>query len=313
MITVLAPNPSIDKLFVVDELVTGAIHRPTDHVAVPGGKGLTVARVARTLGAEVEVLGITAGTAGRWLVDALAHVGVPGRWVWAEGETRTYLSVAHGSDHHLTEFYEAGPVVPETVWHEFVEMAASDAPRRRWLVAIDSLPRGAPADGYLTLLGQADCRSALDTSGEPLRRALSPGVDLVKVNAAEAGDALDLSGTAPVPLAHLARGLQERCGAGTTVVVTGGIAGAVLVDTDGETFLARLPVTGAFPVGSGDAFLAGLLTARESHRSWPEALQLATATAAANAEQPGAGTVTLERVHELFEAVVLEQGVGRRG
>ena len=38
MILCVAANPSIDKLFEVDRIVPGAIHRPDGFVQVPGGR-----------------------------------------------------------------------------------------------------------------------------------------------------------------------------------------------------------------------------------------------------------------------------------
>ena len=46
MIVCLAANPSVDKLFEIQRLVRGDIHRPEGFVPVPGGKGLTAARAA---------------------------------------------------------------------------------------------------------------------------------------------------------------------------------------------------------------------------------------------------------------------------
>ncbi|HET7868952.1 MAG TPA: PfkB family carbohydrate kinase, partial [Actinomycetota bacterium] len=65
----------MDKLFEVDRVVVGAIHRPTGFVQVPGGKGLNVARSAHALGAEVTATGVLAGHAGRWIEEALAAEG----------------------------------------------------------------------------------------------------------------------------------------------------------------------------------------------------------------------------------------------
>ena len=47
MIVCLAANPSVDRLFEVERLVKGDIHRPSSFVQVAGGKGLNVARAAR--------------------------------------------------------------------------------------------------------------------------------------------------------------------------------------------------------------------------------------------------------------------------
>jgi lysophospholipase L1-like esterase len=53
VIVCFAANPSIDKLFEVDRLVPGAIHRPLAFVQTAGGKGLNVARAAHALDADV--------------------------------------------------------------------------------------------------------------------------------------------------------------------------------------------------------------------------------------------------------------------
>ena len=73
MIVCVAGNPSIDKLFVVERLRPGEIHRPIDFVQVPGGKGLNVARAAATLGAHVRVAAVLCGHAGRWIEQALGE------------------------------------------------------------------------------------------------------------------------------------------------------------------------------------------------------------------------------------------------
>jgi fructose-1-phosphate kinase PfkB-like protein len=56
---------------------------------------------------------------------------------------------------------------------------------------------------------------------------------------------------------------------------------------------------GRYPVGSGDAFLAGLVVALERDEPWPAALRLALGAAAANAAVPGAGTLDASRVVDL--------------
>ena len=116
MIVCVSANPSIDKLFEVDRLVPGAIHRPVGFVQRAGGKGLNVARAAASLGAEVHAVALLRGHAGAWIRDALAGEGVPGTFVWAPGETRASLSVADREAGSLTEFYEAGEELPPGAW-----------------------------------------------------------------------------------------------------------------------------------------------------------------------------------------------------
>ena len=72
MIVCLAANPSVDRLFEVERLVKGDIHRPSGFVQVAGGKGLNVARAARSLGGDVCAVALLRGHNGRWLQESLA-------------------------------------------------------------------------------------------------------------------------------------------------------------------------------------------------------------------------------------------------
>ena len=51
----MAANPSIDRLYELERLTPGAIHRPRLVLSVAGGKGLNAARAAASLGAGVEI------------------------------------------------------------------------------------------------------------------------------------------------------------------------------------------------------------------------------------------------------------------
>lgn len=309
MITVAAANPSMDRLLRVPRLRRGSIHRPHDQVTVPGGKGLNLARVARALGAEVQVVGIAAGTAGRWLADALEDLGVPARWVWTPGESRTCTSIAEDDgDASLTEFYEPGPHVTAAEWREYVDLVRTASGGAGWLAVSGSLPPGQGSQALASLLGARATCTAVDISGEALAAAVSDRVDLVKLNTPET---LELLGEPAVgheqSLPWLSQELRRRCGERTVAVVTGGPDGAVLSAPGLPQLWAGVPVTGRFAVGSGDAFLAGLLTARQERASWEDALRLATAAAAANAEVPGAGLLATDRVRELVPLVEIRE------
>jgi fructose-1-phosphate kinase PfkB-like protein len=88
-------------------------------------------------------------------------------------------------------------------------------------------------------------------------------------------------------------------GDGHAGVVTRGAEGVVLAAPDGTMYEGRLYVRGRFPVGSGDSFLAGLVTALDRGDGWEEALRLALGAATANAEMPGAGKLDPDRASAL--------------
>jgi 1-phosphofructokinase family hexose kinase len=313
VILCVAASPSVDKLFEVDRVEVGAIHRPTEFVQVPGGKGLNVARSAHALGAEVTATGVLAGHAGRWIEEALAADGVPSRFAWVEGETRASLSVADMTGRGLTEFYERGWDIGATGWEQLEGIVRELLPSSGWMTLSGNLPVGAPDDGYARLVAmarEAGVPAALDARDEALLLGVSAGPQIVKVNAEEAGGLLGTKVATLEDAKAAAEEIRWRVdGDGRAAIVTRGAEGAVVVTPDGAAFQARLYQQGPYPVGSGDAFLAGLVTGLDRHWGWSDALALALGAAAANAEMPGAGRLDLTRAVELSKrAEVLAVG-----
>ena len=302
MIACVAPNPSIDKLFAVRRLQAGAIHRPVSFVQVPGGKGLNVARAAFTLGAEVRAVVLLGGHHGRWIEDELEALGLPSLVVRHETETRSCLSVADAETGSLTEFYENGAPVSGAVWQQFVDRVREVAADAQWLTVSGSLPPGAPVEGYAQLLGTGSTAVDSVQFGEA-----KPA--LVKVNAAEAETLTGRSVESAEDALAAAHELRVRIGGdGHAAIVTRGPTGASMVDPAGESWHGRLDLSGPYPVGSGDAFLAGLVVALERGTSWPDALRTALGAGAANAELPGAGCLDRQRAELLASAAVVTGG-----
>lgn len=299
MILCVATTPSIDRLFEVERLVPGAIHRPVDHVAVAGGKGLNVARVAAALGADVRAVAPLGGHAGRWIAAELEREGIAGDVVEVAGETRSCLSVAAAGE--LTEFYENAAPLGEDGWERLEQAISARLPEAAWLTLSGSLPAGAPPDGHARLIAAARAagvRVAVDTHGEPLEHALRAHPDLVKVNAGEAAHAL---GGRREATAEAAAALRELTGG--AAAVTHGADGLELCDDEGRILRARPPAVGPYPVASGDACLAGMVSALAAGADWAGAVALGVGAAAANAELSGAGRLDPERARALAALV----------
>lgn len=293
MILCVAANPSIDRLFRVDHLEPGGIHRPLDLVAVAGGKGLNVARAAKRLGGDVRAVALVAGHTGRFIEGELRREGVPFDSVWCEGETRTCTSVA-ADDGTLTEFYERGEEVSPTDWSRFVTAVKAATAEADWTTISGSLPPGAPPDGYLSVMERV--RVVFDSREQGV--IASPAI--VKVNASEAQaltDSADVTRAAE---------LLINGGAGLAIV-TLGVEGALAFDGE-RLCTVRLDARGPYPVGSGDSFLAGLVVALDAGSDLSDALRLAAGAAAANAEVAGAAVFQRTRAEELALSATVEAG-----
>ena len=286
----------------------GEIHRPMSVTARAGGKGLNAARAAAALGAQVTAAALLGGHAGRWIEDRLAEAGIEVVVAHSPVETRTCVSVIDRDHGRLTEFYERGEPVPAEGWERLVE-----AIRKRLepgdiaaLTLSGSLPVGVPADGFAALVriaSAAGVQVLADVYGPALAAVLVEGPAIVKVNAAEAaelldsdaGDAHDPDGAVALARAIVARGA-------TRIVITLGANGSIGIDADGSLIhLGPVAKRGAFPVGSGDAFLAGLATATVGGADLAEAMRVGAAAGAANAALPGTGDLDLELFRRLAE------------
>ena len=252
----------------------------------------------------MRAVALVGGHAGRWIADRLAADGVAADLVWSAGETRTCLSVATGGA--LTEFYEPGDPPGDDVWAAFAARVAAVAGRASWVAFCGSLPPGvdaAEAARLVTAARAAGAHVAVDHAGAALEAAVGAAPDLVKVNAAEAEE---LTGEADPLAAAIA--LRARVGAAHPVVaVTLGERGALLLAGD-VALHGSLDVRSPYPVGSGDAFLAGLLTAAPPPGgSWRDAFALAVGAGAANAEQQGAGRLDPTRARALAGRVAMRE------
>lgn len=284
MILCLALSPSVDITYLVPGFAIGEVNRTESVVRVPGGKGLNVARAALQLGASVAAVAPLGGTSGEWIASAVT--GLDLRVVPVDAPTR--------SCHIIVDTLASSPVSTD-LYEPAAELSSDDLAAvgaaalavsgSGWLALSGSVR--APLDDLASLLEQLRLRGwrlALDTHGDALARLL-PLADLVKVNVAEASALLG-GGT---DAAALATALADYGGSRRTAVVTDGVRGATGVSSDGSVHHAAPTRRGIFPVGSGDAFFAGLLTALDRGAGLATALPLATAAAERNALTPGPG------------------------
>ena len=297
------PNAAIDKTLVVENFHLNAIHRPTQELALPGGKGCNVARVAKTLGQQPVVTGWVGGYHGQFIEEGLHAEGILTALIHTQVESRDCTSILDTATGSMTEIYERGrPVSPG-------ELDAFYANFKEWLAKVamvtlsGSLPPGVPADFYACLIRmahEAHVPILLDSSGEPLRLGLETGrPDVLKCNRAELSDVVGRPLEKLDDIRQTIRDFSTRLG--LKVVITLGGSGAVAAE-GGRTWLAQAPhLEAVSAVGSGDAFLAGLACGLLEGKPFEEALRLAIAAGSANTLQIGAGRLRIEDVQKLLE------------
>jgi 1-phosphofructokinase family hexose kinase len=304
VITVGGFNTSVDKSMRTDRIRIGGVNRVSEVRAWPGGKGAHVALTAAALGEPVRLVGLIDDPHRALFEDFLGARGVEFHGVATAGRVRTCLAVRDGEG-RVTELLEPGPDVDPATRRQILDRFRALAADAHISVLCGSLPPGMEPSDYAGLAAElraAGRRCGVDTSGEPLRRAVDAGPFLVKPNRDEAAALLDAPVGGVSEAARAARALQAR---GVALpVVSLGAEGAVAC-WQGRAVHAAVAVRAVNPVGSGDCLLGGMAVGLARGASAEEALRLGVACGAANAATPETGVVRREDVEALLPRVTV--------
>jgi fructose-1-phosphate kinase PfkB-like protein len=144
----------------------------------------------------------------------------------------------------------------------------------------------------------------LDARGLPLLEALNAHPLVVKPNRRELAETFGIDAGDDTAVRQAMIEVTRR-GAGW-IIATMGADGALL--TNGRQFWRlQVPVIQPVnPIGSGDAFAAGLAAALSDGQDIPDACRLAAACAAANALTDQAGFIDAQRLPELEKGMSLK-------
>ncbi len=319
-------NTSVDRTLEVPCFAVGAHLKGRLVRMQPGGKGVNVARCLAALGVPAVVTGLVGRSELPLFRRSFRGTLVRVELVPIAGPTRTNTTILDpegGTDTHIRE--AGSPVTSEEVGAlraKLRGLASSDA-----LVAFcGSLPPGmgdAQLRALLATARERGARLAADLNGPQLAVALATATTppvgpphkarrraamiaelnnsailLIKPNVGELGECLgrDLSEAGERDLVAAAQSLLGRVG---TVLVTRGSEGALAVGRSEVLAGAVEAVAPRNTVGCGDAFLAGYLAGMWRGQAPAEALRLAVACGAAQAEAEAPGNFSAARVAEL--------------
>lgn len=307
IVTVTA-NPAVDLTYAVPRLVPGSSHRVRQPLLRAGGKGLNVARVLHQAGYRTVALAPVGGLSGTEFRDELAASGVPHTLTATAAATRRSMAFVDGEGGQTSIFNETGCPLSDAEWDELSATLEAKLDGAGALVGSGSLPDGAPADFYPSLVWRARKHGVpilIDTSGDALLAAADAGADLLKPNHHEL-----LAATGATTPDDGARQLLDR-GAGA-VVVSCGEDGMALYRTGSPPLWASLPRVDGNPTGAGDAAVAALAVvlasggtdATASRHSDETLLRMATAWSAAAVLMPAAGELHIS-YPELIAAVTI--------
>jgi 1-phosphofructokinase family hexose kinase len=315
MIVTVTLNTAIDKTLSVPNFRLGRRHRTVEQTTMPGGKGVNVARVLKTLGAPVIATGLAGGATGTRIVDQLTQLSVLSDFVRIGEESRTNTAVIDPTTGEQTEINERGPRVTPQEAELFVDKLLYLAKGASMCVFAGSLPREVDTDIYAFLireLKRMGVTTVIDTDGDPLRRAVRAEPDVISPNVLEAEELVGHEFNDDEDRTYAVKEMCELGAREAIMTMADGCFARMHGPDGGEPVLYRVRVGGGAiepraTVGSGDAFLAGFVASRYQGRSVEESLIYGVACGAESTQHLGAGLVEPERVERLVGEIELER------
>lgn len=311
MILTVTLNPALDRTMIVPNFQAGFRHRATETVTLPGGKGINVARTAKTLGRPVIATGFIGGRKGDQIVAELNDEGILCDFVRIAGESRISTAMVDPNSDSVTEVNEQGPEISPDEFgmlHEKLEYLGKAADL---VVFAGSVPPGLHDDSYADLIQHVrrlGLVSFFYSYAGPLRLGIKARPDYVFPKLVEAEKVIGYEFTGRDDQIKAARTMREM-GAGSVVITYRYGCVAEMADGDGSRiFIGKFPpVDVVSPLGWGDAVVGGYAARLLEGGSPAECLRFGLGCGAANLIRYGAGALWRSDAERLAELVELEE------
>jgi len=307
MILCIGTTPAAQRVMVFRRLTPDAVNRAVTTHDGAAGKSVNVAKVLQALGERPVAVGFLGGDRGDSVRASLAGLGIEQDFVTVAARPRQCITLLDQSAGTTTELVEESQAVSAADYEALLRVIRRRLPGCRAVVMSGTIAPGAPADLYLhctKLAREAGALTLVDAQGPALLEVLKAGPGLVKPNRSELAATL---GRELKDQAAVLSAMQELCERGAQrVVVTAGKAPTLAFDGRTCWRIQAPRIDAVNPIGSGDAFTAGLVWRLLRGEDLGEACRWAAAAGAANTLTLMAGEVNRKDVERLVEQVSVE-------
>lgn len=304
MIYTVTLNPSIDYVIKVDKLTTGNINRVNEEHVYPGGKGINVTRILKSLDNDNIALGFVSGFTGNYIINSLQELNLKSDFIKVkEGFTRINVKVKSEEE---TEINGQGPKISEEELNQFYKvidkLVDGDI-----LILSGSIPSCLDERLYESIMKKVedrDIKVIVDATKNLLLNVLKYKPFLIKPNNHELAEMFNVELNSTEDVVFYARKLKEM--GAQNVLISMGKDGALLVTENDEVFassVAKGEVVNS--VGAGDSMVAGFIAGYLKSNSYEEALRLGAASGGATAFS--SDLATREFIDKLVDEIKIEK------
>ena len=304
----LGTTPAVQRVMIFRKLALDAVNRATTTLDGAAGKSVNVAKVLKALGEQPIAMGFLGGDHGEFLRTALVERGIESDFVTVSTRTRQCITVIDESAGTQTELVEESRPVEPADFVRLMAIIRRHVPECRAMVMSGTIVTGGPVNLYFDctqLTENAGAFTVVDAQGAALIEALKAKPGLIKPNRSELAATVgrELGDDADVMKAM--RELIER--GAQRVVVTAGKEPTLAFDGKNFWRVVSPRVRVLNPIGSGDAFTAGLVSRLVRGDDLGEACRWGTAVGAANALTPMAGEINWPDVEQLAPGIEVKK------
>ena len=290
MIYTVTLNPSIDYVIKVDKLTTGNINRVNEEHVYPGGKGINVTRILKSLDNDNIALGFVSGFTGDYIINSLQELNLKSDFIKVkEGFTRINVKVK--SEEELNQFYK---VIDKLVDGDILILSGS----------IPSCLDERLYESIMKKVEDRDIKVIVDATKNLLLNVLKYKPFLIKPNNHELAEMFNVELNSTEDVVFYAIKLKEM--GAQNVLISMGKDGALLVTENDEVFassVAKGEVVNS--VGAGDSMVAGFIAGYLKSNSYEEALRLGAASGGATAFS--SDLATREFIDKLVDEIKIEK------
>ena len=300
-IVTITLNPSIDKSTSVKGIVPEKKLRCAQPKFEPGGGGVNVSRAIKKLGGDSTAIYFAGGYSGKFFTTLLELEGIDSLVVPIAGQTRENMIVVDESNNLQYRFGMPGPTIKPRELEYFFSLL-HDMKDVDFVVASGSLPDGVDDDFFSNLADickPTNTKLIVDTSGEPLRKAINEGVYMIKPNLGELSMLNGVEELNDDDIVSSARSIIEKGGA-EVIVVSMGASGASLITKDAIYNCPSPAVRKKSTVGAGDTMVAGMVLAMLNKYKWQDVLRYGIAAGTATTMNSGTELCKKNDVDRLF-------------
>lgn len=304
MIYTVTLNPSIDYVIKLDHLKTGQINRVNSENVYPGGKGINVSRILKTLGDDNIATGFVSNFTGDFIKNSLSEMSIKSDFIQLDnGFTRINVKIKSDEE---TEINGGGPDISDEKLGELFDKL-SFLKEDDILVLAGSIPSTLKEDLYEKIMNHVkehNVKVVVDATKNLLLNVLKYNPFLIKPNNHELEEMFNVKLKDESDIITYAKKLQDM--GARNVLISRGKDGALLITEDEEVYVSNTPKGDVInSVGAGDSMVAGFISGYLKHNSYKEALKLGAASGSATAFS--SDLATNEFINKLIKEISVER------